>query len=310
MKKICIVLPCYNEQEVLPTTTEKLLAVIGEMQSQTGAIGSILYVDDGSTDNTWQIISAAAASHDCISGIRLSHNSGHQTAIWAGMEQAVTENDAVVTIDADLQDDELAIIDMARQFGDGCDIVYGVRKERKQDSFFKRNTALGFYRIMKSVDHEIIYNHADFRLMSRRAVEALMQYPERNIFLRGLVRKLGFTEGYTYYDRKQREAGESKYPLGKMMALCIDAITSFSVTPINIITFLGLFISVVAIIMILYALVSFFTGNAMQGWTSILISLWFLGGITITGIGVAGTYIGKIYTEVKRRPRYFVQDRV
>jgi glycosyltransferase involved in cell wall biosynthesis len=280
------------------------------MQSQTGAIGSILYVDDGSTDNTWQIISAAAASHDCISGIRLSHNSGHQTAIWAGMEQAVTENDAVVTIDADLQDDELAIIDMARQFGDGCDIVYGVRKERKQDSFFKRNTALGFYRIMKSVDHEIIYNHADFRLMSRRAVEALMQYPERNIFLRGLVRKLGFTEGYTYYDRKQREAGESKYPLGKMMALCIDAITSFSVTPINIITFLGLFISVVAIIMILYALVSFFTGNAMQGWTSILISLWFLGGITITGIGVAGTYIGKIYTEVKRRPRYFVQDRV
>ena len=310
MKKICIVLPCYNEQEVLPTTTEKMLAVIGEMQSQTGAIGSILYVDDGSTDNTWQIISAAAASHDCISGIRLSHNSGHQTAIWAGMEQAVTENDAVVTIDADLQDDELAIIDMARQFGDGCDIVYGVRKERKQDSFFKRNTALGFYRIMKSVDHEIIYNHADFRLMSRRAVEALMQYPERNIFLRGLVRKLGFTEGYTYYDRKQREAGESKYPLGKMMALCIDAITSFSVTPINIITFLGLFISVVAIIMILYALVSFFTGNAMQGWTSILISLWFLGGITITGIGVAGTYIGKIYTEVKRRPRYFVQDRV
>lgn len=310
MKKICIVLPCYNEQEVLPTTTEKMLAVIGEMQSQTGAIGSILYVDDGSTDNTWQIISAAAASHDCISGIRLSHNSGHQTAIWAGMEQAVTENDAVVTIDADLQDDELAIIDMARQFGDGCDIVYGVRKERKQDSFFKRNTALGFYRIMKSVDHEIIYNHADFRLMSRRAIEALMQYPERNIFLRGLVRKLGFTEGYTYYDRKQREAGESKYPLGKMMALCIDAITSFSVTPINIITFLGLFISVVAIIMILYALVSFFTGNAMQGWTSILISLWFLGGITITGIGVAGTYIGKIYTEVKRRPRYFVQDRV
>jgi len=215
-----------------------------------------------------------------------------------------------VSIDADLQDDENAIVDMALQVQQGVDIVYGVRKERKTDTLFKRFSAQAFYRLMKSVDKEIIYNHADFRMMSARAMKALVAYPERNLFLRGIVRMLGFREGYVYYDRRKREAGESKYPLRKMLHFSIDGITSFSIAPINMITYIGLCITLVSLIMIGYALVEHLEHNTMPGWTSILVSLWFIGGVIITGIGVIGLYIGKIYTEVKHRPRYFIDERL
>ena len=216
----------------------------------------------------------------------------------------------MVSIDADLQDDENVIVDMVRQLQEGKDIVYGVRKERKTDTFFKRFTAQAFYKIMQMADKEVIYNHADFRLMSNRALKALMQYPERNLFLRAIVRELGFKEGFVYYDRKAREAGESKYPLKKMLAFSIDGITSFSVAPLKFITFIGLVMTFIAIAMILYALVKYIQGEVIQGWTSLLVSLWFIGGIITTGVGITGLYIGKIYTEVKRRPRYFVEEKV
>lgn len=256
------------------------------------------------------MIKEAAEAHPFVSGIKLSHNRGHQNALWAGMEASIDHCDAMVSIDADLQDDENVILDMVKQLKEGKDIIYGVRKERKTDTFFKRFTAQAFYKIMQMADKEVIYNHADFRMMSNRTLKALMQYSERNLFLRAIVRELGFKEGFVYYDRKAREAGESKYPLKKMLAFSIDGITSFSVAPLKFITFMGLAMTFVAIVMILFALVEYFKGETIQGWTSMLVSLWFIGGIITTGVGITGLYIGKIYTEVKRRPRYFIEERV
>lgn len=215
----------------------------------------------------------------------------------------------MVTIDADLQDDENSIVEMAKMFMGGKDIVYGVRRERKTDTMFKRLSAQAFYRIMRRVDNEMIYNHADFRLMSARAVRALLQYRERNLYLRGIVRMLGFSEGFVYYDRKAREAGESKYPLRKMIRFSIDGITSFSDAPLKFITFAGLAMTFISFVIIAYALYEHFTGKTLQGWTSMLVSMWLIGGVITTGIGVLGIYIGKIYTEVKNRPRYFISDK-
>lgn len=219
--KINIVIPCYNEQEVLHKTIDVLGKLAAKIKCETSVDTVLLLVDDGSKDNTWEIIKEAAQKHSFVSGIKLSHNRGHQNALWAGMEASIDHCDAMVSIDADLQDDENVIVDMVRQLKEGKDIVYGVRKERKTDSFFKRFTAQAFYKIMQMADKEVLYNHADFRLMSNRALKALMQYPERNLFLRAIVRELGFKEGYVYYDRKAREAGESKYPLKKMLAFSI-----------------------------------------------------------------------------------------
>lgn len=308
--KINIVIPCYNEQEVLIKTIEVLGKLSGRIKQETAVDTQLLLVDDGSTDKTWSMIKEAAKIHSFVSGIKLSHNRGHQNALWAGMEASIDNYDAMVSIDADLQDDENVIVDMVRQLQEGMDIVYGVRKERKTDTFFKRFTAQSFYKIMQMADKEVLYNHADFRLMSNRALKALMQYPERNLFLRAIVRELGFKEGYVYYDRKAREAGESKYPLKKMLAFSIDGITSFSVAPLKFITFIGLAMTLFAIVMIVFALVEHFNGATIQGWTSILVSMWFIGGIITTGVGITGLYIGKIYTEVKRRPRYFIEERV
>ena len=308
--KILIVIPCYHEEEVLPLTMEKMQVVIGRLKDELQVEGRILFVDDGSKDRTWQIISAFCSQNDAVSGIKLSHNRGHQNALWAGMEESIDKCDAMVSIDADLQDDEQVIVDMARQVKEGCDIVYGVRKERKTDTFFKRFTAQMFYRLMRSTDKEIIYNHADFRMMSNRTVKALMEYPERNVFLRGLVRQLGFKEGFVYYDRKAREAGESKYPLKKMLSFSVDGITSFSVAPLKFISVAGILMTLVALVVMVYALISYSRHNVIQGWTSILISLWFIGGVVTTGVGITGIYIGKIYTEVKRRPRYFIEERL
>ena len=308
--KINIVIPCYNEQEVLAKTIDVLGKLSERIKQETGADTQLLLVDDGSKDCTWLMIKEAAEAHPFVSGIKLSHNRGHQNALWAGMEASIDHCDAMVSIDADLQDDENVIVDMVRQLQEGKDIIYGVRKERKTDTFFKRFTAQAFYKIMQMADKEVIYNHADFRMMSNRTLKALMQYPERNLFLRAIVRELGFKEGYVYYDRKAREAGESKYPLKKMLAFSIDGITSFSVAPLKFITFIGLAMTLVAIVMIVFALVEHFNGATIQGWTSILVSMWFIGGIITTGVGITGLYIGKIYTEVKRRPRYFIEERV
>lgn len=306
---LTIVIPCYNEEQVLPWTLGKLATLIDRLKTEASTNARLLLVDDGSRDRTWEIISEAAKAHCHVSGIRLSHNEGHQGALWAGMQESVATSDAVASIDADLQDDETAMIDMARQINDGKDIVYGVRKKRETDTWFKRFTAQSFYKLMKSMDSEIVYNHADFRMMSRRAVEALMQYPERNLFLRGIVRRLGFKEGFVYYDRRARELGESKYPLKKMLAFSIDGITSFSTAPLKFITFVGLTMTLVSLVMIMFGIIRHIEGNTIEGWTSLLVSLWFIGGIITTAMGVTGIYIGKIYVEVKQRPRYFVQER-
>ena len=308
--KLYIVIPCYNEEEVLPWSLERLTALITRLRDELSVEARLLLVDDGSRDRTWQLISDAADRHPEVAGLKLAHNVGHQNALWAGLEQTVDKCDATVSIDADLQDDESAIVDMARQVLQGCDIVYGVRKERKTDTWFKRTTAQAFYRVMQTADKNVLYNHADFRMMTRRAVQALMQYPERNMFLRGIVRQLGFNEGYVYYDRTARTAGESKYPLKKMISFSIDGITSFSTAPLKFITFAGLTMTLVALIIIVYALYEHFTGRTIEGWTSILVSLWFIGGVVTTGVGITGVYIGKIYTEVKRRPRYFVDKTI
>lgn len=308
--KLTIVIPCYNEQEVLPWTLGKMAVLVDRLKKEVETDAKLLLVDDGSKDKTWEIISDAASKTPYVSGLKLSHNEGHQNALWAGMQESVATSDAIVSIDADLQDDETSIIEMARQVNEGKDIVYGVRKSRKTDTWFKRFTAQSFYKLIRSVDKETLYNHADFRMMTRRAVEALMQYPERNLFLRGIVRQLGFVEGFVYYDRRARTAGESKYPLKKMLAFSLDGITSFSIAPLKFITFVGLAMTLVALIMIIFAVVRYAQGDTIQGWTSLLVSLWFIGGIITTALGVAGLYIGKIYVEVKRRPRYFVEQRI
>lgn len=307
--KLTIVIPCYNEEQVLPWTLGKLATLIERLKTEADTDARLLLVDDGSHDRTWELISEAAKVHEYVNGIRLSHNEGHQSALWAGLQESVATSDAVASIDADLQDDETAIVDMAKQINDGKDIVYGVRKKRETDTWFKRFTAQSFYKLMKSMDSEIVYNHADFRMMSRRAVEALMQYPERNLFLRGIVRRLGFKEGYVYYDRRARTLGESKYPLKKMLSFSIDGITSFSIAPLKFITFTGLAMTLVSLVMIVFGIIRHIEGNTIEGWTSLLVSLWFIGGIITTAMGVTGIYIGKIYVEVKQRPRYFVQER-
>lgn len=308
--KINIIVPCYNEEEVLPWALERLLALVGRLRTQQGDEARLLFVDDGSSDCTWSLISGFAEKHECVSGLKLSHNVGHQNALWAGLEQSVDRCDAAVSIDADLQDDEQTIVSMASQVHDGVDIVYGVRRERTSDTWFKRFSAQSFYRIMRSVDKEIIFNHADFRMMTNRAIKALMQYEERNMFLRGMVRQLGFNEGFVYYNRTARTAGESKYPLRKMIHFSIDGITSFSTAPLKFVTIAGILMTFISFCIIVYSIYEHFAGHTIEGWTSLLVSLWFIGGIITIGVGITGMYVGKIYTEVKRRPRYFVDKRV
>lgn len=307
--KLLIVVPCYNEQEVLHETTRQLTALVEELsQRQKIALGRILYVDDGSRDRTWPLIEEMAAAHDTVMGLKLAHNVGHQQALWAGLEWAAeSEFDATVSIDADLQDDIRSIEEMVDRFAEGFDVVYGVRKERKTDTFFKKHTAQLFYKLMQTMGGDVVYNHADFRLMSRRSLRALIAHPERNLFLRGMVRQIGFPSTSVYYDRKERMAGESKYPLSKMLNFAIDGITSFSVKPLRMITTFGLLFILVAVGIICWALYAFAAGHTIPGWTSLLVSLWLIGGAILTAIGIIGEYIGKIYKEVKRRPRYFIE---
>ena len=310
--QLIIVVPCYNEEEVLAETTRQLTEVLDHLRHKGNiAKGNILYVDDGSKDLTWQVIEELSLNSSYVKGIKLTHNTGHQHALWAGLEWAANHNyDAIISIDADLQDDIRAIEEMIKHYDQGSDIVYGVRKERKTDTLFKKGTAQFFYKLMSYMGSEVIYNHADFRLMSLRALKALITYPERNLFLRGMVCSIGFPSSSVYYDRKERFAGESKYPLSKMLNLAMDGITSFSIKPLRIITGFGLVFILIAIFMIAYALFSFIHGEVIPGWTSLLISMWFIGGAILTAIGVIGEYIGKIYKEVKQRPRYFIEKEV
>lgn len=307
--KLVIVVPCYNEEEVLKETTRQLSVVLQQMESEDKiGEGRVLYVDDGSKDTTWLLIEQLSATFPCVMGLKLAHNVGHQQALWAGLEWVANHDyNAAVSIDADLQDDVEAIIPMIDYYNKGIDIVYGVRKERKTDTFFKKHTAQLFYKLMTTMGGDIVYNHADFRLMSRRALQALIAHPERNLFLRGMVKSLGFPSASVYYDRKERFAGESKYPFTKMLNFALDGITSFSVKPLRLITTFGLLFMLASVIAIIYALSAFMGGHVIPGWTSLLISMWFIGGAILTAIGIIGEYIGKIYKEVKRRPRYFIE---
>lgn len=308
--RLAIVVPCYNEEAVLKETNTRLTSLLKELASQSKikADSFIVYVNDGSKDQTWSLIHQLGEEDTCVRGVKLAHNAGHQNALMAGIETFKDKADAMVTIDADLQDDVNAIEGMIDAYLGGSDVVYGVRKERTTDTFFKRTTALVFYKLMAVMGTDTVYNHADYRLMSKRAIQALCQYPERNLFLRGLVPLLGFNTQKVYYDRAERFAGESKYPLNKMLAFAIDGITSFSIKPITVILVTGFICFVIGILMLLWGLYSYFWGTAVPGWTSLMVSLWLISGVVIMSLGVIGEYIGKIYIEVKQRPRYHIQE--
>lgn len=310
MDKLAVVVPCYNEEEMLKITSEALRGVLDDLvkKDKIDPDSYILFVNDGSRDRTWELIEEEHAAHPTqVLGVKLAGNVGHQFALTAGLITAMEMSDVTISIDADLQDDIAVIEEMIDKFHAGNDIVYGVRRERKTDTFFKRTTAQAFYKLMKLMGVKTIYNHADFRLMSKRAVEEFSRYRETNLFLRGMMPLIGYQTDSVYYDRKERIAGESKYPLKKMLALAFNGISSFSVKPISLILGLGLFIVFASIAAAVYALVSYFTDRVVPGWTSLILSIWFLGGLQLLAIGMVGQYIGKIYMEVKQRPRYNIE---
>ena len=309
-KKPCltIVVPCYNEEPVLEQTTQHLLAVLEGMQEIVSHDSRILYVDDGSHDATWSMIEQLHAEDRRIAGISLAHNSGHQNALMAGLTTAIRFADLTVTIDADLQDDETVIKEMVQLALQGNDIVYGVRSSRATDTWFKRTTAQAFYRLMGKMGVKTVYNHADYRLMSRRAVKALLHYEERNLFLRGLVPLLGYKTAQVEYARKERQAGESKYPLTKMLNLAFDGITSFSMSLVHMVLWLGLIFLLIALGITIWVIVCLVQHKAITGWSSLILSIWFCSGCVLIGLGIVGEYIGKIYMEVKRRPRFNIKD--
>ncbi|OQP02579.1 glycosyltransferase family 2 protein [Geobacillus sp. 44B] len=306
---LTIVVPCYNEEEVLPETAKELTNVLENLlEDELIALGSkIMFVDDGSSDRTWELIEQESKRNPFVTGIKLSRNFGHQKALLAGLETAKQDSDCVISIDADLQDDISVIREFVIKYQEGYDIVYGVRRSRDTDTWFKRATAQWFYRFMQKLGVQLVYNHADFRLMSKRALEELSRYTEVNIFLRGMVPMLGFRSTQVFYDRKKRFAGESKYPLKKMLAFAFDGITSFSIAPIRWITFIGFLSFLLSSAAGIYALIVKLLGHAELGWTSLMISVWFIGGLLLIGIGLIGEYIGKIYQEVKRRPRFTIE---
>ncbi len=304
-----LVIPCYNEEEVLPETAKRLKALMNKMISSGEAdeLSRIAFVNDGSTDKTMEIISDLCENDKLFCGINLAKNVGHQSALLAGLYTAKDYADAVISMDADLQDDIGAIEKFVYEYKNGYDIVYGVRSSREKDTFFKRVTAEGFYKFMKFLGADIVFNHADYRLMSKRAVEALMQFSEVNVFLRGIVPQIGYPSTTVEYERGERFAGTSKYPLKKMISLAMQGITSFSVKPIRISIVLSVAAFFVCVLMILYCIVQKLTGTTVSGWASLGASIWGLGGIQLLRIGVVGEYIGKIYLETKRRPKFIIE---
>lgn len=309
MDRLAIVVPCYNEEEMLPMTTKSLSGVLDNLirKGKIAPDSFVLYVDDGSKDATWQIIREHYTDNDRVFGLKLAGNVGHQYALTAGMLQVMEHADIMISIDADLQDDVAVMEDMIDKYHEGCDIVYGVRNDRKKDSFFKRTTAQGFYKIMAMFGVKTIYDHADYRLMSKRALQHFSRYEEVNLYLRGVMPLIGYKTDCVYYERKERAYGESKYPLKKMLALAWNGITSFSVKPIDFITMLGTFLIFLSVAAAIYAFVSYLRGHVVAGWTSLILSIWFIGGVQLFAIGLIGQYVGKIYMEVKHRPRYNIE---
>lgn len=303
---LTVVVPCYNEEEVLQETTIRLSTMVRGMvtNKEISPLSSVLYVDDGSKDRTWEFIAELNSKYPEISGLKLARNVGHQNALLAGLMQAKETSDCVISIDSDLQDDVGVIPEFIRKYKEGNDIVYGVRSDRSSDTFFKRKSATTFYKVLSILGVNLVFNHADYRLMSKRALDGLERYKEANLFLRGIVPLIGYTSTEVYYERNKRFAGESKYPLKKMISFALDGVTSFSVSPIRFITMFGILFFLLSIITGIYVLVSKFRGNAVTGWASLMISIWFIGGIQLIGLGLIGEYIGKIYKEVKNRPKY------
>lgn len=312
MDKLYLVVPCYNEEEVLPETARRLASKFDSLISSGKILpkSRILFVDDGSKDRTWEIIEGLNSESPLFQGLKLSRNKGHQNALLAGLMTVKDECDMAISMDADLQDDIDAIDEMLEKYYGGCEVVYGIRSERKTDSAFKRVTAHGFYKVMRLLGADIIYNHADYRLMSARAIDALADFKEVNLFLRGIVPLVGFKSDTVEYKRTERFAGQSKYPLKKMISFALNGITSFSIKPIRMITALGILIFSVSILMLIYFLVRHFTGNTVQGWTTLAASVWAIGGLQLLAIGVVGEYIGKIYMETKARPKYVIEKHI
>ncbi len=310
MTTLYIVVPCYNEQEVLPETVSRLRKKLDTLTA-SGAISNdsrIVFVNDGSKDRTWELITQFHNEDPHVQGIDLSRNRGHQNALLAGLMTVRDRADCVISMDADLQDDIDAVDAMLEKYEDGCDIVYGVRSSRKKDTAFKRMTAEGFYRLLRSFGVEVVFNHADYRLMSRRALEGLSEFREVNLFLRGIVPMVGYRHDCVYYERKERFAGESKYPLKKMLAFAFEGITSLSIKPIRMILTVGVLLFFISIAMLIYSLVQYCRGQVTPGWTSIMFSVWAIGGIQLIAIGIIGEYIGKVYLETKQRPRYLIRE--
>ena len=306
-----IVIPCYKEEAVLPETSKRLREKMNALRA-AGKISEhsrVMFVNDGSSDQTWPIISRLHEQEpEMFSGVNLSRNRGHQNALLAGLLTAVNYADMIISMDADLQDDINAVDAMVDAYHEGYEVVYGVRSKRDKDTFFKRFTAEGFYKVMKALGVDIVFNHADYRLMSRRAVEGLSQFSEVNLFLRGIVPQIGYKWTTVSYERAERFAGESKYPLKKMIAFAADGITSFSVKPIRLVFSAGVVVFLISLVMLLYALVSKLAGHTSAGWTSLMGSIWLLGGIQLLSLGIVGEYIGKIYYETKRRPRFIIES--
>ena len=310
--KLIIIVPCYNEQEVIFNTIRTLTNLLTDMHVAhlISDDSKILLVDDGSNDSTWKIINEEGSNNPKISGIRLTRNSGHQIALMAGYAQINGLCDMAVTIDADLQDDETKIIEMVERYKKGYDIVYGVRESRKVDSLFKRTSAQTFYRFMQAMGVKTVYNHADYRLLSARAINQLLKYRETNMYLRGIVPTLGYKTACVYYDRKEREAGVSKYPISRMISLAFNGITSFSIRPMHMIMYLGIIFIFVAVCIVIWVLWCKLRGQAIVGWSSLIISIWFCSGCVLTSLGLIGEYVGRTYMEVKQRPRYAIMDEI
>jgi len=308
MMELAIVVPCFNEEKALPETASRLVALLTELEAQNKIAPSsrIYFVDDGSGDRTWEVIDGLTRLSERMRGIKLSRNRGHQNALLAGLLTA--PGDVVISLDADLQDDPGVIESMLDEHRKGSDVVYGVRRTRETDGFFKKLSALTFYRLMRAMGVELVENHADFRLLSRRAVEALRQFPETNLFLRGLVPLIGYPASSVYYDRRSRLAGHSKYPLWKMLGFAFDGVTSFSVVPLRLIFLLGLFTFLTTVGLSIWVLtIRFLTNRAVPGWASTVLPIYFIGGVQIACVGVIGEYLGRIYAEVKARPRYVIE---
>lgn len=308
--KLAIVVPCYNEEQALPISAKSLLEILDRMTADglTSTDSFILCCNDGSRDATWQVIEQLHESDARVKGISLAHNRGHQYALLAGLKTVIDRCDAAVSIDADLQDDPEAIVDMVKAFNDGAEIVYGVRSSRETDTFFKRVTAHGFYKFQRAMGLDTVYDHADYRLMSNRALVLLSRYQESNLFLRGIIPQIGLKTAVVQYRRASRVAGESKYPLSKMLSFSVDGITSFTARPIRFIFFLGLFLLLLDIVVAVYVFISYFKHNYDAGWPSLMLSVWFLGSLILMALGIVGEYISKIFIEVKGRPRFEIAE--